>query len=169
MSGHCHPSKSSAVPMQCTAAMRGCSRLDMHICSQLPLCATDYICSRTHSVRNRKSLAGPYQTYWMHLRRLLLDHLDVVWSGDAQSIAIPQDASLVTHAAKVRDACAAYLDHKRCPACIAQLYSRGGYVVPGGLVCSHGASNSEYTSRPSIASCAADDEGRGNARPHAAG
>ena len=35
-------------------------------------------------------------------RRLLLDHLDTVWSGDAHSLATPQDASQVTHAAKVR-------------------------------------------------------------------
>jgi len=38
----------------------------------------------------------------MLLRRLLLDHLDAVWSGNAQSIATPQDASRVTHAGKVR-------------------------------------------------------------------
>ena len=43
----------------------------------------------------------------MRLCRLLLDHLDVVWSGDAQAIATPQDATLVTHAAKVREACIA--------------------------------------------------------------
>ena len=43
------------------------------------------------------------------LRRLLLEHLDVVWSGNAHSIATPQDASLVTHAAKARDAYSVFM------------------------------------------------------------
>ena len=61
-------------------------------------------------VLRTSTVAGlhPFRLLWSRctpLHRLLLEHLDVVWSGNAHSIATPQDASLVTHAAKARDAC----------------------------------------------------------------
>ena len=72
----------------------------------LPLRAQIDHCSCRPTVLDCGSVAGRRDsTRRMQLRRLLLDHLDVVWSGDAQSVATPQDASLVTHAAKARGAC----------------------------------------------------------------
>ena len=59
------------------------------------------VATRPSAVRAQLTLSE------MRRRRLLLHHLDVVWSGKAHSIAVPQDASLVTHAAKVRNACVA--------------------------------------------------------------